>query len=149
MRSNPHITMNGSMSTTNHQLTNRDVHRLQVGRAELIERITVALGDNESAEPLDGLHLFRVSTPAELGHGVTTPSLCVIAQGRKEVVLGDRCYRYDPAHYLISTEALPVAGRITEASPEHPYLGLVLTLEPSLVSSVLVEATGATPQRPS
>ncbi len=75
------------------------------------------------------------------------PAFCVIAQGSKEVVLGDRRYRYDPAHYLIATAELPCASRITEASPDCPYLGLVLTLAPTLVGSVLVEASHLAPRR--
>src|SRR5918997_6601445 len=65
---------------------------------------------------------------------------CVIAQGSKEILLGDELYRYDPNHYLVTTAALPVAGRVTEASEERPYLGVVLRLDPALVGFVLVEA---------
>ena len=112
----------------------------QASRAELVERIARAVPEDGTAEPLAGLRLRRASTPRDLGHGVSDPALCVIAQGSKELMLGDRLYRYDPAHYLIATAELPVASRITEASPEQPYLGLVLTLDPTLVGSVMVEA---------
>ena len=64
----------------------------------------------------------------------------MIAQGSKEVWLGDDCYRYDANHYLITAAALPIATRVTEASEERPYLGLVLGLDPALVGSVMVEA---------
>jgi hypothetical protein len=77
---------------------------------------------------------------------VSTPAFCVIAQGSKEILLGDELYRYDPNHYLITTAALPVAGRVTEASEERPYLGVVLGLDPTLVSSVLVEAGHPAPR---
>ena len=70
----------------------------------------------------------------------------MIAQGSKEILLGDSRYRYDPAHYLIATAALPIASRITEASPERPYLGLVLKLDPALVGSVMVEAGHPAPR---
>ena len=72
----------------------------------------------------------------------------MIAQGSKEILLGDRRYRYDPAHYLITTAELPIATRITEASPERPYLSVVLTLEPTLVGSVILEAGQLVPRRP-
>jgi AraC-like DNA-binding protein len=73
-------------------------------------------------------------------------SFCVIAQGSKEIVLGDNRYRYDPAHYLIATATLPIATRVAEASPEHPFLGLVLNLDPTLIGSVLVEAGHLVPR---
>jgi AraC-like DNA-binding protein len=66
--------------------------------------------------------------------------LCVIAQGSKELLLGDSLYRYNPAQYLISTAALPIASRVVEATPERPYLGIVLKLDSTLVGSMLVEA---------
>jgi len=106
----------------------------------LAERIARALPEDGAAEPLPGLHLFRSSTPTEPLHGVTRPSLCVIAQGSKEVLLGDSLYRYDPAHYLLATVALPVVGQVVEASAEQPYLSLRLELDPVLVGSVMVEA---------
>ena len=48
--------------------------------------------------------------------------------------------------YLIAAAALPIASRITEASEERPYLGVVLGLDPALVGSVMVEAGHPVPQ---
>jgi AraC-like DNA-binding protein len=70
----------------------------------------------------------------------------VIAQGSKEVLLGDDCYRYDADRYLITAAALPTATRVTEASEERPYLGVVLGLDPALVGSVMVEAGHPAPR---
>jgi AraC-like DNA-binding protein len=56
------------------------------------------------------------------------------------VLLGEDRYRYDPADYLITTIALPVAGQVIEASAANPYLSLRLELDPILVGSVMVEA---------
>ena len=128
------------MDSTNRRQSEREVDRAQANREELVERLARAIRDDGTAEPLAELMLRRASSPTELGHGVSYPSFCVIAQGSKEILLGDHRYRYDPAHYLIATTALPIASRIAEASPERPYLGLVLKLDPTLVGSVLVEA---------
>ena len=70
----------------------------------------------------------------------------MIAQGSKEVLLGDDRYRYDPAHYLLATAELPVASQIIEASQERPYLSLLLELDPALVGSVMVEAGHPAPR---
>jgi len=128
------------MDLMNHQQSAREAHRAQASREELVERIARAIRQDGTVEPLQGLHLNRSSSPTELGHGVSYPAFCVIAQGSKEILLGDNRYRYDPVHYLITTAALPVAVRITEASEERPYLGLVLRLDPTLVGTVMVEA---------
>lgn len=77
---------------------------------------------------------------------MSQPSLCVIAQGSKEILLGESHYQYDPYTYLLATADLPVTGRVLGASESEPFLGLVLTLDDSLVSSVMVEAGYAAPQ---
>jgi AraC-like DNA-binding protein len=124
----------------NHPQSEHEAHRVQASRDELVERMARGIREDGTVEPLEGLRLRRASSPTELGHGVSYPALCVIAQGSKEILLGDNRYRYDPAHYLITTAALPITSRITKASGERPYLGLVLRLDPTLVGSVMVEA---------
>jgi AraC-like DNA-binding protein len=135
-----------TMELMDHERSTREARRAQASRDELAERIARAVRADGTAEPLDGLQLRRASAATELGHGTSYPSFCVIAQGSKEVRLGDRRYRYDPAHYLVATAALPIASRVVEASEERPYLGLVLTLDPALVGSVMVEAGRPAPR---
>src|SRR5947209_7129197 len=123
-----------------HPLPERQTHRAHAYREELAERIARAVPEDGRVERLKGLRLNRSSTPTEPLHGVSKPSFCVIAQGSKEVLLGDSRYRYDPAHYLLATVELPVVSQVIEASAEQPYLSLRLELDPALVGSVLVEA---------
>jgi AraC-like DNA-binding protein len=110
------------------------------GRDELAERVARAVPEDGTVEAPGGLRLLRQSSPTPKEHGVSSPAFCVIAQGSKEVLLGDDCYRYDANHYLITAAALPTATRVTGASKERPYLGVVLGLDPALVGSVMVEA---------
>jgi hypothetical protein len=117
----------------------REAQQAAANREELAERIARALPDDGRNEPLQGLHFVRASSPTERVHGVSRPSLCVIAHGAKEIYLGDDCFRYDPAHYLVAVVSLPVVIQIAEASIDKPYLSLALDLEPSIVSSVIVE----------
>jgi AraC-like DNA-binding protein len=126
----------------NSQLFVDDAQRVRACRTELVERIGRAITEDGSVEPLKGIRLNRVSSPTELAHGVSNPAFCVIAQGSKEVFLGDDRYQYDPMHYLLVTAELPVVSQITEASPDRPYLSLSVKLEPTLVSSVMVAAGG-------
>lgn len=137
------------MCLTNHWQSEHQAQQAYASREELTEHITRAIRNDGAIEPMEGLVFVRVSSPTELGHAVSFPCFCVIAQGSKEVLLGDKCYRYDPAHYLIATAALPIAGRITEASEEEPYLSLILKLDPTLVGSVMVEAGHVAPRNPS
>lgn len=120
--------------------------RAEVSRTELTERIAEAVPEAGWPEPIEGLILRRYATSGEPIYGVSRPSLCVIAQGSKEIYLGESRYRYDPYHYLLATAELPITGRVLGASDEEPFLGLVLPLDANLVSSVMVEAGYAAPQ---
>jgi AraC-like DNA-binding protein len=128
------------MDLMNHEQPERETQRAQASRDELAERVARAVGEDGTFEAPGGLRLLRHSSPTPKDHGVSSPAFCVIAQGSKEVLLGDDCYRYDANHFLITAAALPTATRITEASEERPYLGVVLGLDPALVGSVMVEA---------
>ncbi len=121
-------------------LPSRQTSRDSGYREELAERLARAVPTDGKAEPLPGIHLQRSSVVTDRLHGVSQPSLCVIAQGSKQVLLAERVYRYDPAHYLLATAELPVVGQVVEASAERPYLSLRVLLEPALVGSVMVEA---------
>src|SRR5829696_8431341 len=135
-----------TMALMNRLQSEREAHRAQASREELVERIARSIREDGTVEPLEGLHLNRSSSPTEPMHSVSKLAFCVIAQGSKEVLLGDNCYRYDPSHYLIATVELPVAAQITEASEERPYLSLRLDLDPALVGSVMVEAGHPAPR---
>ena len=128
------------MESMNPPQTEREVRMAQAGRQELAERVVRAVREDGAVEAPGGLRLLRRSSRTPKDHGVSSLALCVIAQGSKEVLLGDECYRYDANHYLITAAALPIASRVTEASEERPYLGVVLGLDPALVGSVMVEA---------
>src|SRR3712207_7581676 len=128
------------MDLMNHQQSARGAHRAQAVREELVELVARAVGEDGAVEAPGGHRLLRRSSPTSKDRGVSSPAFCVIAQGSKEVLLGDDCYRYDADHYLITAAALPTATRITEASEERPFLGVVLGLDPALVGSVMVEA---------
>src|SRR5512146_2693617 len=76
-----------------------------------------------------GLSLFQRIEPTEPMTGMYEPSICMVAQGAKRVLLGDDTYVYDPHHYLITSVHLPTGVQIIEASREKPYLGLRLMLD--------------------
>lgn len=128
------------MEAINQQQAEREAQRRQANREELVERIAQATDADGVIQPLPGLHLGRVSVAGERVPSVVEPSLCVIAQGSKEVLLGDSRYQYDPYHYLLTTVGLPRISQVLEASPARPYLSLRLELSPTVVGAVMVEA---------
>lgn len=121
--------------------------RLVAARSELVERLNRAVPLDGTAELLEGLRLRRASALTSLEHGVSSIAFCVIAEGSKEILLGDRRFTYDSDHYLITTAALPVASRIIEATPDRPFLSVLLPLDPALIGSAMTEVEHPAPPK--
>ncbi|MDM9561580.1 AraC family transcriptional regulator [Bordetella petrii] len=88
---------------------------------------------------IEGLQFFRSSQPSELCFAVYRPSLALLVQGAKRVEVGEDVYEYNASHYLLTSIDLPVASRITLASPGTPYLCFLLDLDPRGVADLLLE----------
>lgn len=95
--------------------------------------------DGLARTAIDKLWLIRSSRPTEPLQVLHEPAVCIIAQGAKQVLLGDTRYAYDPAKYLVVSVDLPLSGHVTEASEHAPYLCMRLDLDPVLLASVVME----------
>jgi AraC-like DNA-binding protein len=111
--------------------------------AAAIEQQTAADGAYDTAVP--ELRLSRFSEPSDLVAIVYEPSLCVVAHGAKDVLLADETYHLDPAQSLLVSIDLPVAARVVEASPGHPYLAVRISLDPAVVGELVADLRGLTP----
>src|SRR4029453_4169641 len=118
----------------------REAQRTQSNREELAERIARALPADGTLDVSPSFRLARSSRQTEPIHSMYQPAFCVVAQGRKQALLGEEVFRYDPGHYLIYTVDLPLTFQGEEASKERPYLGFRLNLDSSLVASVMMES---------
>lgn len=100
--------------------------------------------DAERGTVLPRVSLFVSDSVTCLTTTLYEPMLCVVLQGAKHVMIGDRLLRYDSASYFIGTIELPVAGQVVEASAEHPYICVTLGLDRDVIASVLTDV----PPRP-
>lgn len=117
-----------------------------VDLVQVIERFVNQDGTYETLIP--GLHFIRCSEASEPVYSVYEPSLCVIAQGSKVVMLGKESYRYDASSYLTASVQLPITGQVLEAMPETPYLSLQLQLDMNLILEIIENIdTVETPKR--
>lgn len=89
---------------------------------------------------IPGLALYRRIEPTQPTSGMYEPSICLVVQGAKRVVLGDDTYVYDSHHYLITSVDLPTVWQIIEASLEKPCLGLVMKLDLREISQLMVDS---------
>jgi AraC-like DNA-binding protein len=95
--------------------------------------------DGFHATPVPGLTLMRISHPTEPMHGLIEPTLCIVAQGRKRTITGDRALNYDASNFLVVSADTPIIGQVMEASPDAPYLCLKLDLDPAAITELLID----------
>jgi len=106
--------------------------------AHAMERyIAVHGGADDAYEVMRGFFLMRANRPRLPRHMVYRPCLCVVAQGQKRLLLNDKTYDYGELQALIVGIDLPAFGWVTQASPERPYLGLSLELDPAIIQDVV------------
>src|SRR6267142_3776878 len=93
-------------------------------------------GDHNTSIPVLTLH--RRSGPTEPLHCIYNLGLGVVAQGDKQVLLGEESIDYGPGQSMLTTIDLPVVSHVTRASAAEPFLGMMLTLD---VRSILQMAS--------
>jgi AraC-like DNA-binding protein len=91
---------------------------------------------------LPGLVVVKHDEPTTFEASLYQPVVCLILQGRKETMIGDRVMSFGAGESLIASHDLPVVSRITEASPDRPYLAMILMLDLGIVRS-LYDQVGA------
>ncbi|EGR3451911.1 AraC family transcriptional regulator [Vibrio parahaemolyticus] len=106
--------------------------------AKLVDRWTG--NANQYDTPISGLRFSRWTTPTPPTSYTHNPSICLIAQGRKRVLLGEESFIYDANHFLISSVDLPIIANIIEASEEQPYLGLIVELDLTEISQLIIDS---------
>ena len=102
-------------------------------------------GDYTTAIP--ALTLHRRSAPTEPLHCIYSLGLGVVAQGGKQVLLGDEVIGYHPGQSMLTTIDLPVVSHVTQASVRKPFLGLLLTLDARQIVQMASELDLPQPSR--
>lgn len=104
--------------------------------ADLIAQHAASDGVHQTAIPR--LSLVRMSRPTEPVHGVHNPSLCIVVQGRKQVMLCEQVIEYAAGRHLVVSLDLPIVGQVIGATPEEPYLCMRLDLDLHLLGELVV-----------
>jgi AraC-like DNA-binding protein len=89
---------------------------------------------------IDGVLVSKVDQPYPPVPSMSGTVMALIGQGAKRLALGERVYEYRAGQYLLASVDMPVTGYFTEASPERPALGFGLTLRPTAVAELLLQA---------
>jgi AraC-like DNA-binding protein len=89
--------------------------------------------------PIEHLTFFRRNTPAPPCACVVEPSIVLVAQGAKQMLIGGQAYPYDTSRFLITSLDMPASSEVTAASPEQPCLGLVMRLDLRMLAELIAQ----------
>jgi len=103
--------------------------------AELLDALAVREGKQPTS--VAGVEVSRTSYPTAGTPVIYEPMILFIAQGRKIGYLGDEVLTYDKNHYLALSVPVPFQCKV-EASPEEPVLALVISVDPTMLSEILI-----------
>ncbi len=107
--------------------------------AALVDRQTDSGGNGVHSTSIPALELMRESSTLTQMRGVSEPILGIVVQGAKEVLLHQETYRYGVAQYLVVSVDLPLCGCAIEATPDQPYLGFKLDLDPVQLCDIIAQ----------
>ena len=96
-------------------------------------------GSLDLATDLPWLWLVRRPAPTPAGRGILSPSVCLLVQGEKEMLVGQQVLRYGPGCYVQAGMAMPVSGQVTRASEAAPYYGIRVDVDPKEVAAFVLE----------
>ncbi|NQX47904.1 AraC family transcriptional regulator [Paenibacillus tritici] len=113
---------------------------LQKELAALVDRYTVRDGDlyTEISNLLFSRHSIPYrSNRIEPPYKIDKPSIYIIVQGVKDVILGEERFRYGPPNYLVASMDLPIIAEVLEASAEFPNLSCKIEFTRSNILELL------------
>lgn len=91
--------------------------------------------------PIAGLTVMRAHEPGPPLRMVYRPVVCLVAQGAKRVMAGERVHAFGAGQSLIVGVDIPATGQIVAASANQPYLAAAVELDIPLLRDLAGTAT--------
>lgn len=110
---------------------------LQQAMAQTICRRVPGTADQDTAIP--GLLLFRRDQPTEPDFCLIEPSVVLVVQGTKCMLIGDQAFPYNTGNFLITSLNLPARSQVVDASAALPCVGLVLKLDVRMLAELIAQ----------
>ncbi len=113
-------------------------NRARALRAELAHKIASFVSNQEKRiTEIPGISLHRRTSPTPPCRTTYHPGIIVVAQGAKQVNLGQKSFIYDESNYLLTAVDLPIVSWVAKATEEVPCLVLSLKLDIAMVRELL------------
>ncbi|MEO1222449.1 MAG: AraC family transcriptional regulator, partial [Pseudomonadota bacterium] len=115
-----------------------------MSRQEIRRNIEARMSEDGLVETgIKGVQVFRVTTPVPCVPAVYEPTVVAIVSGTKEAVLDGQRYVYDSSRYLCCPMTLPVEAGTPEASSDMPLIGVMISLDPRVMTELALEMESA------
>ncbi len=121
---------------------------------DAVRRYSFAHADHTgvASTPIAGLTVIRATGPSELQHMIPSPLACLVLQGTKHVMMGNRSFDFRAGDSMLITADVPTVSQITGASVVEPYFSMVIILDPAIIAGLAEEMdavpdTGGAPVR--
>jgi len=116
------------------------------GLVAVIERAT--RGVEHLPTPIPGLSLFRRESITQPSYCFIKPSLVLVVQGMKQMIVGTDTYIYDTSRFLLTSLDMPARSEVLAASPDSPCLGLNLQLDLHTIAELVAKGSLPEPDLP-
>ncbi len=105
---------------------------------EVVTRHTGGQGGAGAFETaIPGLTLLRSPHEKRPSHLIHKPALCIVVQGIKWAIFGEKRVDYGAGQAMVVSIEMPICGRVAEASPSKPYLGVIVEFDIGIMREVL------------
>ncbi len=106
-------------------------------RRQLIELVSFHCKSDKQTTVVPGLTLFRSERPTAPVRSLYNPRLCVVLQGKKEIIIDRNLIEISPEEYLVVVLDLPVSARVSQASPGSLHYAVTLDLDPQIIAEIV------------
>ncbi|MBF2084142.1 AraC family transcriptional regulator [Thermoleptolyngbya sp. C42_A2020_037] len=107
--------------------------------ARLADRHTNGRGEGYHPTAIAPLSFVRQSDPCIIVQEVSEPLFAIVVQGQKKVSVNGETFQYGVAQYLVLSVDMPLSACMVEATPDQPYLGLKLNLDPIQLCEIIAQ----------
>ena len=108
------------------------------GLVAAVRRYTDAQsGPGPFVTAIEGLTILRSDHEKRPKHLIFKPALCIVVQGAKWAIFGNRRFDYGAGQALVVSVEMPALGTVAEASPTEPYLGVIIEFNLAVMHEVM------------
>src|SRR5580698_368133 len=94
-------------------------------------------GESPFVTAIEGVTILRSDHERRPDYRIHKPALCIVVQGAKWAAFGSRKIEYGAGQALVVSVEMPAFGRVAEASPSEPYLGVIIEFDPAVMREVM------------